>query len=548
MVRSSLLAGALLVSFGGSFLRSAWQTVVCPWFAEAMEGDVAQTVERVAAGQPPYVPATAEAIPLAYHPLHYYLAAGWLGAFGNGMAAARAVSALTACWSAACVGWWARRKTGSRNAGCVAAALFCVSLRACDGALFTALPDSTMLAFVLTGWLLLDSPPGRWREAAAMLCFAAAFWTKQHGALYFGSAVAYAVLLRNNAWPRLAFVAALAAFGPGVWWAAGRVWPEFRHFTFNVPSGWERKWGASAGRFAYLAAVEVPFAAALAIATASWRRPSALGWFVGTSCVANLFTMSAAGSSNNHYIPTVAGLCVLAVVAAQRAAERPATRLPWLLGGGFVAALGMTAFAARKFPEHLHAIPLYAPFRAAALGGLAWAIVRRTRPEAAWPAAALAAQFGVALCNPRIYAGDGGDRSRPALASFGRTVSPDGRTAWIDYGSAPLPSAWGTFGRWPSWVVLEDVSRAGVGTEDLEPFRAAMRRNPPPRLLSANCDLPEVPGWREFAGLYGPPEDFGSRYAACRQIAVHWYSDQFHPRYLFHLRKAPEPRGGGASP
>ena len=189
---------AALLIYGGVFAFLCVQHVLYPGFLELMEADTLHQITRIANGQPAYPLPDGEFIALAYNPLYYFVSAPTLALFGDSFAGPRLVSALCALFAGGLIGWIAWRESQSRTAAMLASALYFSSYRLMDAWLTCALPDAMLLMWVLLGYCGLAYGRTKWHDVAWLLCFTLAFWTKQHGAFFFGFAVLYALLFRRN--------------------------------------------------------------------------------------------------------------------------------------------------------------------------------------------------------------------------------------------------------------------------------------------------------------------------------------------------------------
>ena len=319
-----------LLFYGGLFVFLCVQHVTYPGFLELMEADTLQQISRIAAGKPAYPQPDGEFIALAYNPLYYFVSAPTRALFGDSFMGPRLVSALCAIAAGGIVGWIAWRESQSRSVGALAAALYFASYRLMDAWLTCALPDAMLLVWVLLGYCGLAYGRTRLHDVAWLVCFTLAFWTKQHGAFFFGFAVLYALLFRQNALPRWTLVVGILLGGPVSYLAIGQFLGDgFFQQTFFVPGHWERSVWFSARRVVFVLAEFVPFAVLLTLCAfrraggspASGRdggdRRAAcptLAWFTVTTFAAIAFTMMVAGSSNNHFIPLIAIRCVTAAL------------------------------------------------------------------------------------------------------------------------------------------------------------------------------------------------------------------------------------------
>ena len=556
-----------LLFYGGLFAFLCVQQVTYPGFLELMEADTLQQISRIAAGKPAYPQPDGEFIALAYNPLYSFVSAPTLALFGDGFTGPRLVSALCALAAGGIVGWIACRESQSRSIGALAAALYFASYRLMDAWLTCALPDAMLLVWVLLGYCGLAYGRTRLHDVAWLLCFTLAFWTKQHGAFFFGFAVLYALLFRKNALPRWTLVAGIVLGGPVSYLAIGQFLGDgFFQLTFFVPGHWERSVWFSARRVVFVLAEFVPFAVLLTMyalrgtnrragvspasaSDAEDRRDSehrrdagaTLAWFTVTTFAAIAFTMMVAGSSNNHFIPLIAILCVTSALGTHKLFR--SERLPqvgWGLTTIVVASSAVTWLSLRQFGQH--AIPVFVPFVAGAVW-LAYLVVTRTLPagarQSAWVALLLVVgQFGAAFYNLPDYLPQPGYMTELARLR-GELDRVDAPVIWIPYGSCPsrllgretLPA--------PSIVALEDLTRQQNLTESPDQLVAAFRQRirELPRLhVLANHRIEDEVVWNTVPVEWELVRDYGHEFAKVQQITRHWFGGGDFPRYLYRKR------------
>ena len=586
---SARFCWSALLFYGGLFVFLCVQHVTYPGFLELMEADTLQQISRIAAGKPAYPRPDGEFIALAYNPLYYFVSAPTLVLFGEGFMGPRLVSALCAIGAGGIVGWIACRESQSRNIGALAAALYFASYRLMDAWLTCALPDAMLLVWVLLGYCGLAYGRTRLHDVAWLLCFTLAFWTKQHGAFFFGFAVLYALLFRRNALPRWALLAGIVLGGPVSYLGIGQFLGDgFFQQTFVVPGHWERSIWFSARRVIFVLAEFVPFAALLTLrylrrgvqlsrpaatslagvvpalcgyltsrndAVAAergnhWGKPSGgmkivavspLAWFTVTTFAAIAFTMMVAGSSNNHFIPLIAILCVTASLEVHellRSEQRP--RMGWGLTAIVVVSSAVTWLSLRQSGHH--AVPVFVPFVA---GGmlLVYLVLNRLSPTAAWHSACaglllVVGQFGAAFYHLPDYLPQAGYAT--GLAHLrGELDRVDAPVIWAPYGSCPT----GLLGREtlsaPSIVALEDLTRQQNLAESsdrlVEPFRRRIRELPRLYVL-ANHRLEDEVVWNTVPVEWELVRDFGREFSNVQQITRHWFGGGDFPRFLYRKR------------
>lgn len=551
------IAAVACAVYALAFGSVAYQHVAYPGFSEAMEGDVLQHVERAAQGMPIYVEPSAEYIPLAYFPGYYFFAAPFHRVFGDSFAGPRLASALASFGAGAALAWIVFQESRSVSASLLAASLFFAGYRIMDESLTTALPDATLLLWLMLGWAMIVGRTSPRMELAAGVFFALALFTKQQGLLLGGAGVLYlAATCRDRNW-RIAAdwraVAPTTVFGLTALVSVGigdRVFgPEMLRFTLAVPSGWDRSPFHSMERFAFVSFLFTPFAWLLAacfvfrdgVGFGALRQP--LAFAIAASSVVCLYTVSAAGSSNNHYIPLFALLEAAAVLGAWEVARKGPPG--WLLPATAVTAgVGCVVAAGAAWVNEGHPLPLFvAPLLVVAvLAG--WYAERRLKRPHYWAAVLLAGQFAASLYAPWDYWPPRGWQA--AVADFQselHTLRHD--VAWPDYGNVPTSLTGSPIRRFPSWVVLEDVDRSRKSRGDeLKPFRSRIDENPPQWLVTS-MRLDEIPVWKDFLGDYELARDYSSRFAALTQLDRHWYGSRSYPRYLYRVnigrRRSPPP-------
>ena len=542
----AFLASIALLGFGGLFLYVGIQHVLYPGFVETTEGDALQQIERIASGLSPYPKPGAEFVSLAYTPLYFFMAAPLYRVWGDAFTGPRLLSLTSAAAAGGLLAWIAWRESRSRVAAALAAALYFAGYALMDAYLTCALPDALLLFWLLLGYCFLGYGTTRLHDIAWLASFGLAFWTKQHGAFFFGFALLYALLFRRNALPRWAIVAAFLVLVPVAYVALGPALGEgFFYQTFVVPGRWEHKTIYAVRRVTFLLFAFVPFSVLL---TLRWLRASnflrdarhgrvaPLAWFTLSTLVATTATMTAAGSSNNHFIPLVAILASTAALGARSLFGSDITRdLSVEVGLMALGATAVSAAAQYAFRDHVVS-PVPPVSLGLSLAGCLW--LRRSRPPWAGVGAAtllVLGQLAVSAYNPADFLPDPAFRS--GLARLRQAIGGlDGKLYWLPHGDVPAALTGMKIARAPSWVVLDDVDRQegvpGEALRVLAPFRESVLTGPTTFIL---CDahLSAVPYWRVLADHYVLTRDFGADFSAVRQIGIHWYSGRSYPRYLY---------------
>ncbi len=541
---------ALLV-YGGLFAFLCVQHVMYPGFLELMEADTLHQIGRIAAGKPAYPLPDGEFIALAYNPLYYFVSAPLVAWLGDGFAGPRLISALCAMTAGGIIGWIAWKESQSRAIAAMAAALYFSSYRLMDAWLTCALPDAMLLVWVLLGYCGLAYGRTRLHDIAWLLCFTLAFWTKQHGAFFFGFAVLYALLFRRNALPRWAFVVGLILGGPVSYFAIGRFLGDgFFQQTLSVPGHWERSVGISARRTVFVLVEFVPFACLLSwvyLRRAIRVRPvtvTPLAWFTLTTFAATFVTMMVVGSSNNHYIPFLSALCVTSALGMHELLNSERLRgIGWGLTGIVLASTAVTWISLRQ--DGHHAIPVFVPF-VAVIVLAAFGLLKRFVPTESVRAACV----GVALTVGQFAAGFFylADYVRPVGFTEGLTqlrgelAHLDGPLIWTPWGRCPTTLIEHDTLAAPSIVALEDMVRQQNLTQSSEellaPFHERIRGLPKLYLLADRRIEDEVV-WNTVAVEWELVRDFGREFFSVRQITRHWFGGGGFPRYLYRKRETP---------
>lgn len=513
-----------------------------PGFTETMEGDIFQHIERAARGEVLYPAPRPDYIPLTYMPLYDYLAAPFYLAFGDRFFGPRLLSFLATLGSAFWIWRITLKQTGSYPSAALALAIFCGSFRVMDASLFTVHPDSLLLFWILTGYWFWAYGRARRDDVLWLISFTLAFWTKQHGAIFFGWAVLYALLYRDNALPRWGILLGIFIGGPLSYVVVGSFMGErFWFHTLIEPTRWEQSWWLAMRRTIYVLCVLAPisFVAFLEFwrvtRERSWR-PTPLVWFIATSLITSLYTMRISGTSNNHYTPLHALLSVSFAALSHRliSGREPARlhNLLLLMAG----ASGVVVYTSlQNFSNH--PIPVFVPtVVAAACVGLIAVLWVTKVSRSQWEAAILiCAQFAVLIYNPARYLPR--DDFHSSLDRFRSELSRlDAPVIWVDYGGIPSDLTVTKLMRMPSWVALEDIERQQISRAeieaDLRPWQEKILGMDRLYLLSFD-ELKNVTVWKRFTKEFELVKDFGDSFAGVRQIADHWYGSGDAPRYLY---------------
>ncbi len=225
-----VLAGAFLLTY----LAVAASRIAYPFELEWMEGGSLEQVRRVLDGRPLYVPPSLEFTPFIYPPLYFWAGAAAAKLVGLSFTTLRAVSLLASLASLLLLYRFARRETGSRLAGLLAAGLFAACFRIGGAWYDVARVDSLSVALWLGALYLLRFGASTTSQAAAGALVALSFLTKQSALVAAAPLAFHAVLFkRRRGFP---FLAAAVAAGAGMTLLLDRAsggW--FRYYVFDLP-------------------------------------------------------------------------------------------------------------------------------------------------------------------------------------------------------------------------------------------------------------------------------------------------------------------------
>lgn len=459
---------------------------------QVMEGTILQHVERAAALAPVYPAPGSDYVPLAYNPLYYYLSVPFTWVFGVNLFTLRLVAILGVAVTDLLLFAVVRRLTGSAGWGLFAAGLFAAAYAVMDSYLDTAHSDSWLLASVLLGGWLIDRGRSRTAGVLGVLALVAAFWFKQHGALFAVGGVLF-LSLRDGvarAWPCWLTAALL---GPALYVFAGPALfgSHFHYFTWEVPRGWSSFTLPPLLRYGYFMLSRYPVLVVagglLALHALLRTRPFPSGIWPGirpgiwpvlfaAALLSGLMGALDTGSSNNVFIPAGTFAILFGTLALHRLAAAGWPRL----------APAALAFSFAVFAVHSSGnvfIPAEAEARHAEL-------LARLR----------------ALSGP-VYAPSQGQ----------------------------LPPAQFTFAPAAHWVALEDMIRSpGRHAPDHPTTRRllAPALDPHgPAFILTNEPLERYSFLCFLTGRYELTADFGDRYQALRPLPSRF--DVGWPRYLY---------------
>lgn len=304
-----------------------------PFFIDLMEGVVMQHAQRAMHGQSIYPLPTPEFVPLAYNALFYLLAAPFLLLFGDTLSTLRSVAVLGFLGSAVAMFVIVRGASRSAWWGAIAVGLFCAAYPAMDAYLDSAHSDSWLLCCALWGTFLVGRP-SRGARIAGILVLVAAFWFKQHGAVFLGVALLF-LTWREGLRQALLYWLVAIVLGPLLYLVApGPIFgPDFHYFTWVVPSGWSQLTTRTLYRVIHYAKTYYPVLvlASLAGAYRAFRskRIDILELQLGAALLTALMGSLDPGSSNNVFIPFSA-FCILCGSIALARIDEAGTTVLWL--------------------------------------------------------------------------------------------------------------------------------------------------------------------------------------------------------------------------
>ena len=224
------------------FVAFLWlQHARFPFTLDLMEFSMLQHVMRALEHRPIYAAAQPGFVPFAYNPLFYFAALPLVRLFGPGLFAVRLPAILGALGATLVLYGVVSGRTGSRGWGLAAAGLFAAAYQAMDSSLDMAHVDSLMICFVLLGAWSIDRHRSRLGDWTGLLLLIAAFWFKQHGAVFALGGALY--LTWRDGWRRSwGYWTALLLLGPALYAFAGPslLGPEFHFYTWDVPRHWSR--------------------------------------------------------------------------------------------------------------------------------------------------------------------------------------------------------------------------------------------------------------------------------------------------------------------
>jgi hypothetical protein len=483
-VARSVLAGIAVVFL--LFTGLLWVNHVrFPLNLDLMEGTVLQHFQRAAEFKAIYPEPTPAYVPLAYNPLYYVLGVPFSWLFGVNLFTLRLVAVLGTLGSSLILFRVVQEKTASTWWGLVAIGLFAASYRAMDAYLDTAHADSWLICAVLLGSFVIARKRSRAWNLVGVIILTAAFWFKQHGALFTIGGVLFLTWREGlrRAW---VYWLVAALLGPGLYILAGpRLFgSHFHYFTWEVPGNWSELDVWTFLRVGAFTLKSYPILSASAALTTAWvvlrDRDELDIWPVQFICAAltGLIGSLDPGASYNVYIPMATWFILLGTLGLHK--------------------LGAEVGLVRRYQLHL---------------------------------VALFATFGMLLYDPAAVitsprAGDSYTDLVDMLEGLeGSVYAPS--LGQLQSGYVFYPAA--------HWVALEDMIRGpGRDTRNHPKTRPLLDPALHPKgeaYILANKPLSGFP-WLAFLEDYYVMEiDFGDRFEPLRVLPARW--DHGWPRYLY---------------
>jgi Glycosyltransferase family 87 len=312
-----------------------------PLNLEAMELLRLQHVQRVLAGLPLYPEPTSDFVALAYNPLSYLLATPFAWVFGPNLFALRLFAIFGVIGTVAILFLATHEVTRSRWWSLMTVGLFVAAYGVMDTYLDMGHADSWLLLTVLLGCYLLN----RGRNLLGMLCLIAAFWIKQHGALFVIGGLGF--IWMKQGWRRvlaplgaaIALIPVLYVFMPAAW-----LGERFHYFTWEVPRYWSEVNKSTISRFVLYVAKSYLVLASLSIAAYvsnrfRIRRMDVWLFMLPFAILTGLMGTLDPGGNNNVFIPMGTWFILLGTLSLWRFKQQFMEVERW---GLHLAALGLS--------------------------------------------------------------------------------------------------------------------------------------------------------------------------------------------------------------
>lgn len=233
LARIGVLLGAL-ASIAAVLLTMSYR-LTFPFELNYMEGTMVEHVQRILAGKPLYVAPSMEFVPYLYPPGFYAASAAVSRVVGEGFLPLRLVSAASSLGTLLILAAFVRRETGEWYWAIVTGGLFAATY-VISGTYFDVGRVDMLAVFLSCAALYLIAFGERvWMRVAAGLLIAAAFHTKQTGALMTAPAVLWLLVFHWRAGLTVAATAAVATVASAAWLdAVNSGW--YRFYVFEMPS------------------------------------------------------------------------------------------------------------------------------------------------------------------------------------------------------------------------------------------------------------------------------------------------------------------------
>jgi hypothetical protein len=211
-----------------------YHRITLPFDLEWGEGAGINQIYRMLSEERLYSAPTVKFAPLVYTPFYYWLASVLGGIFKQVTLTARLLSVVASFGAAGIIAWLVIKETGNRFAGWLASAIYLACFAVSDGFYDLVRVDSLYVLLVLTSFLILRLGSKPAAVAAAGLCIAIGFFTKQSTLIVFLPLVAYLLgKFWKTAWPLLPSVL-LGVILP-FYWINARTGGWFTYYILDLP-------------------------------------------------------------------------------------------------------------------------------------------------------------------------------------------------------------------------------------------------------------------------------------------------------------------------
>ncbi len=342
-----------------AYLFVACQRIAYPYELEWMEGGCVVEVQRILDGQPLYVEPSLGFVPFMYTPF-YFVASSWSARiFGNGFLALRLVSFAASLGSMVLIFLMVSRRTGSRLAAFLGAALFAATFRV-GGAWFDlARVDSLWVFLLLASFWAFEDRRLLVRTVVAAALISLAFFTKQPAAMVAGG-LAVAGLASGKRYERLLFPALVTAMILGPFALVERrtgAW--FSYYVLGLPFQHTAAGAHLMGFWTNDLLRHLPIALGLAVFAVfhgggeerGWRRRFSDSAILGAFLLAAYLPRLHQGGFDNVLIPAFAAIAIYFGVGFHLAATRFARKKALGLGLAGLTALQFGLLSYRPWAQ-----------------------------------------------------------------------------------------------------------------------------------------------------------------------------------------------------